>query len=43
MKVHIVTGGGSGIGFECAKRFKDGLVIITGRNKDKLEKSVKDL
>lgn len=34
--VHIITGGSSGIGLECAKRFKDGIVIITGRNEERL-------
>lgn len=39
MKVHVITGGGSGIGFKSAKVFEDGLVIITGRTEDKLKKA----
>ncbi|GHU96018.1 3-oxoacyl-ACP reductase [Clostridia bacterium] len=37
----IVTGGGSGIGFAIAKRFVRGgaWVVITGRNKEKLERA----
>ena len=34
--VYVITGGSSGIGLECAKRFKDGIVLITGRKEDKL-------
>ena len=44
-KVHIITGGSSGIGLECAKNFKNGIVLITGRNKDRLiraEETLKD-
>lgn len=37
--VHIITGGSSGIGLECAKLFKDGIVLISGRSEDKLKKS----
>ena len=36
-KVHIITGGSSGIGLECAKQFKDGVVIISSRSEDKLK------
>lgn len=43
MNVHVITGGGSGIGFEIAKRFKDGIVILSGRNAEKLEKAVQSL
>ncbi|HHX69620.1 MAG: SDR family oxidoreductase [Miniphocaeibacter sp.] len=43
MKVHIVTGGGSGIGLECAKKLPEGIVVITGRNEVKLQKAVKVL
>lgn len=43
MNVHVITGGGSGIGFECAKRFKDGIVLITGRNEKKLNNAVEEL
>lgn len=35
--IHIITGGSSGIGLECAKEFKDGTVLITGRNEGKLK------
>jgi uncharacterized oxidoreductase len=37
----LVTGGGSGIGFEIAKKFaeENNRVIITGRNKEKLDKA----
>ncbi len=35
--IHVITGGSSGIGLECAKEFKDGIVLITGRNEDKLK------
>lgn len=41
--VHVITGGSSGIGLECAKRFKDGIVLITGRNEDKLKKAEAEL
>lgn len=34
--VYIITGGSSGIGLESAKEFKDGIVLITGRNENKL-------
>lgn len=41
--VHVITGGSSGIGLECAKTFKDGIVLITGRNEDKLKKAEAEL
>ncbi|NLC54762.1 MAG: SDR family oxidoreductase [Erysipelothrix sp.] len=41
--VHIVTGGGSGIGLDTAKSFKDGIVIITGRNEEGLKAAVVEL
>ena len=37
--VHIITGGSSGIGLECAKKFKDGIVLITARNEERLKKA----
>lgn len=43
MKVHVITGGGSGIGYEIAKAFDDGLVIITGRTEEKLKKACEEL
>ena len=44
MKVNVITGGGSGIGFEIAKEFpKDELVIISGRKEDKLIAAVEKL
>lgn len=43
MNIHIVTGGSSGIGKECAATFKDGKVIITARNEEKLQKAVEEL
>lgn len=44
-KVILVTGGGSGLGYYIAKRLlKEGaIVIITGRNKQKLENAKKQL
>lgn len=44
-KVALVTGGSSGFGFAIAKRFLESgaKVVITGRNKEKLEKAEKDL
>lgn len=44
-KVFVVTGGGSGIGFEISKRLieENATVIITGRNEDKLKKAQSDL
>lgn len=42
-KVHIITGGSSGIGLECAKNFTDGVVLITGRNKDRLIRAKEEL
>lgn len=41
--IHIVTGGSSGIGLECAKSFKKGTVIITGRRENKLIEAVEEL
>ena len=41
--VHVVTGGGSGIGLDTAKLFKDGIVVITGRNEDKLKDALVEL
>lgn len=41
--VHIITGGSSGIGLECAKRFTDGIVVITGRNEKRLAEAVSEL
>lgn len=40
-KTILITGGGSGIGFETARLFaqKGNTVIITGRNREKLEKA----
>lgn len=43
MKVHVITGGGSGMGLEFAKRIKDGLVIITGRTEEKLQDAIEEL
>lgn len=43
MKVHVISGGGSGIGFEIAKAFDDGLVIISGRREEKLIKACEAL
>lgn len=37
--IHVITGGSSGIGLECAKRFKEGTVLITGRGEEKLKKA----
>src|ERR1700743_2709171 len=44
-KIILVTGGGSGIGFETAKLLsqKGNKVIITGRNEDKLRKAAAQL
>lgn len=41
----LITGGGSGIGFEMAKLFaaNNNQVIITGRNADKLSKAAKEI
>lgn len=42
-KIVLITGGSSGIGFAIAKRFLEEaecMVLITGRNKDKLEEAV---
>ena len=43
MNIHVITGGGSGIGLETAKRFKEGMVVITGRNEEKLKNAVSEL
>ena len=37
--IHVITGGSSGIGLECAKLFKDGIVLLSGRSEDKLKAS----
>lgn len=44
-KVSVVTGGGSGIGKEIAKRYvaEGGRVVISGRNAEKLEAAAKDI
>ena len=42
-KVHIITGGSSGIGLECAKQFKDGIVLITARNEERLRNAEAEL
>lgn len=41
--ITIITGGSSGIGLECAKQYKDGIVLITGRNEERLINAVKEL
>ncbi|RZJ65917.1 MAG: SDR family NAD(P)-dependent oxidoreductase [Flavobacterium sp.] len=45
MKTILITGGGSGIGFEMAKQFSalGNKVIITGRNEERLESAVSQL
>lgn len=44
-KVAVVTGGGSGIGFEVARRFvaEGGSVVINGRNADKLQTAADEI
>lgn len=42
-RVHIITGGSSGIGFECAKKFTQGKVLITARNEDALKEASLEL
>jgi len=44
-KIAVITGGNSGIGYETARRFKDqgGNVIITGRDKQAVEKAASEL
>ena len=42
-KVCVITGGGSGMGLEAAKYFKDRVVIISGRTEAKLAKEVEEL
>lgn len=43
MKVHVISGGGSGIGYEIAKTYDTDLVIITGRTEEKLKKACEEL
>ena len=44
-KIAIITGGGSGIGLECAKLFSENgaNVVIFGRRKSRLEKAIKEI
>lgn len=42
-KVNLITGGGGGIGFECAKKFVGEKLYITGRNEEKLSVKCKEL
>ena len=44
-KTAIITGGGSGIGFECAKLFSENgaSVVVFGRRKSRLEKAIKEI
>ena len=44
-KVVIITGGGSGVGLECAKAFisEGAKILIIGRNEEKLEKACENL
>lgn len=42
-KVHVITGGSSGIGLECAKLFKQGTVVIAGRGEEKLKNAAEEL
>ena len=42
--VCVITGGGSGMGFEAAKFMpKDKIIVLTGRTMSKLEKGVEEL
>lgn len=41
--VHVITGGSSGIGLECAKKFKGDIVLITGRNEERLVNAKEEL
>ena len=41
--IHIITGGSSGIGFECAKKFTDGTVLITSRGEESLVEAAREL
>lgn len=41
--VYVITGGSSGIGLECAKQFKDGVVVISSRSVDKLKDAEAEL
>lgn len=42
-EVHVITGGASGIGLECAKLFKDGTVVIADLSEDKLKETSESL
>lgn len=42
-KINLITGGGGGIGFECAKKFVGEKLYITGRNEEKLQGKCKEL
>ena len=43
MLINLITGGSSGIGFECAKKFVGEKLFITGRNEEKLKNACSEL
>lgn len=42
-QVHVITGGSGGIGIECAKLYKEGVVVIAGIDDEQLKEAEQEL